>query len=76
MIKKLLKKLNRIPGSTLHEKLENEEAVRRQVTALFGVLSSIYGPDKLVLRAGKLDSLTLMRSSVVEERVLALQRIV
>ncbi|MGZ4030849.1 MAG: Lon family ATP-dependent protease [Tumebacillaceae bacterium] len=76
MIKKLLKKLNRIPGSTLHEKLENEEAVRRQVTALFGVLSSIYGPDKLVLRAGKLDSLTLMRSSSVEERVLALQRIV
>jgi ATP-dependent Lon protease len=76
MIKKLLQKLNRIPGSTLHEKLENEEAVRRQVTALFGVLSSIYGPDKLVLRAGKLDSLTLMRSSRVEERVLALQRIV
>ncbi|MGB8955577.1 MAG: Lon family ATP-dependent protease [Tumebacillaceae bacterium] len=76
MIKKLLKKLNRIPGSKLHEKLENEEAVRRQVTALFGVLSSMYGPDKLVLRAGKLDALTLMRSSNVGERVLALQRIV
>jgi ATP-dependent Lon protease len=76
MFKKLLKKLNRIPGSKLHEKLEDEEAVRRQVTALFGVLSSIYGPDKLVLRAGKLDSLSLMRSSSVEDRVLALQRIV
>jgi ATP-dependent Lon protease len=76
MLKKLLKKLNRIPGSKLHEKLDNEEAVRRQVTALFGILSSIYGPDKLVLRAGKLDALTLMRSSSVEERVIALQRIV
>jgi len=76
MIKKLLKKLNRIPGSKLHEKLENEEAVRRQVTALFGVLSSVFGPDKLVLRAGKLDALTLMRSSSIEDRVLALQRIV
>ncbi|PWK16545.1 Lon family ATP-dependent protease [Tumebacillus permanentifrigoris] len=76
MIKKLLTKLNRIPGSKLHEKLENEDAVRRQVTALFGVLSSIHGPDKLVLRAGKLDSLSLMRSSNVEDRVLALQRIV
>lgn len=76
MLKKLLTKLNRIPGSKLHEKLENEEAVRRQVTALFGVLSSIYGPDKLVLRAGKLDSLSLMRSSSLEDRVLALQRIV
>ncbi|KEO81328.1 anti-sigma H factor [Tumebacillus flagellatus] len=75
-MKKLLTKLNRIPGSKLHEKLENEDAVRRQVTALFGVLSSIYGPDKLVLRAGKLDALTLMRSSSVEDRVLALQRIV
>lgn len=76
MIKKLLTKLNRIPGSKLHEKLENEDAVRRQVTALFGVLSSIYGPDKLVLRAGKLESLSLMRSGNVEDRVLALQRIV
>ncbi|MBL0385086.1 Lon family ATP-dependent protease [Tumebacillus sp. ITR2] len=76
MIKKLLTKLNRIPGSKLHEKLENEEAVRRQVTALFGVLSSVYGPDKLVLRAGKLDALGLMRSSSLDDRVLALQRIV
>lgn len=76
MLKKLLKKLNKIPGSKLHEKLENEEAVRRQVTALFGVLSSLYGPDKLVLRAGKLEALSLMRSSSVEDRIMALQRIV
>lgn len=76
MLKKLLKKLNRIPGSKLHEKLDNEEAVRRQVTALFGILSSIYGPDKLVLRAGKLEALSLMRSTSVEDRVIALQRIV
>ncbi|HEU4962482.1 MAG TPA: Lon family ATP-dependent protease [Bacilli bacterium] len=76
MIKKLLKKLNKIPGSKLAEKLDNEDAVRRQVTALFGVLSSIYGPDKLVLRAGKLDALSLMRSSSLEDRVIALQRIV
>jgi ATP-dependent Lon protease len=76
MLNKLLKKLNKIPGSKLHEKLENEEAVRRQVSALFGVLSSIYGPDKLVLRAGKLEALSLMRSSSLEDRILALQRIV
>ncbi|ASS73604.1 ATP-dependent protease, Lon family [Tumebacillus algifaecis] len=76
MLKKLLKKLNKIPGSKLHEKLDNEEAVRRQVTALFGILSSIYGPDKLVLRAGKLDALSMMRSSDVALRVIALQRIV
>ncbi|GIM45858.1 ATP-dependent protease, Lon family protein [Collibacillus ludicampi] len=76
MLKKLLQKLMIIPNSKLHEKLANEEAVRRQVTALFGVLSSLYGADKLVLRAGRLDALTLMRSSHIEDRVLALQRIV
>lgn len=76
MLKKLLQKLMVIPTSKLPEKLENEEAYRRQVAALFGILSSLYGPDKLILRAGKLDALTLMRSSHIEDRVLALQRIV
>ncbi|WP_018130443.1 Lon family ATP-dependent protease [Effusibacillus pohliae] len=76
MMKKLLEKLNIIPNSTLHQKLANEEALRRQVTALFGILSGIYGADKLVLRAGKLEALNLMRSSDLGERVLALQRIV
>jgi ATP-dependent Lon protease len=76
MLKKILQKLMVIPNSRLHEKLADEEAVRRQVTALFGVLSSLYGADKLVLRAGRLDALTLMRSSRLEDRILALQRIV
>lgn len=75
-MKKLFEKLNIIPNSTLHKKLENEEALRRQVTALFGILSNFYGADKLVLRAGKLEALTLMRSTDLAERVLALQRIV
>lgn len=75
-MKKLLEKLNLIPNSTLHKKLENEEALRRQVTALFGILSSIHGADKLVLRAGKLEALNLMRSPDLTDRVIALQRIV
>ncbi|BCJ87520.1 Lon family ATP-dependent protease [Effusibacillus dendaii] len=75
-MKKLLEKLHLIPNSTLHQKLENEEAYRRQVTALFGILSNLYGADKLVLRAGKLEALHLMRSSDLGERVLGLQRIV
>lgn len=76
IMKKLLEKLNIIPNSTLHRKLENGEALRRQVTALFGILSGIYGADKLVLRAGKLEALHLMRSSDLTDRVIALQRIV
>lgn len=75
-MKRLLEKLNIIPNSTLHKKLQDEEALRRQVTALFGILSSLYGADKLVLRAGKLEALNYMRSSDLGERVLALQRIV
>jgi ATP-dependent Lon protease len=60
-MKRLLQKLNMIPNSRLQEKLQDEQAIRRQVTALFGILSHIYGSDKLVLRAGKLDAVSLMR---------------
>lgn len=50
--------------------------LRRQVAALFSLLSNLYGADKLVLKAGKLEALNLMRSNVLAERVVALQRIV
>lgn len=50
--------------------------LRRQVTALFSLLSNLYGADKLVLKAGKLEALNLMRSNNLAERVVALQRIV
>jgi ATP-dependent Lon protease len=53
-----------------------DDALRRYVAALFDVLSETLGADKLVLRAGKLDALKLMRSSLTSERVLALQRLV
>ncbi len=50
--------------------------LRRRVGALFSVLSEVYGPDRLVLKAGKLEALSLMRSPRLEDRVLALQRLV
>ncbi|MDQ7794595.1 MAG: Lon family ATP-dependent protease [bacterium] len=50
--------------------------LKRQVGALFGLMSNLYGPDKLVLKAGKLEALDGMRSSVLEEQVLALQKLV
>ncbi|WP_333870408.1 Lon family ATP-dependent protease [Desulforamulus putei] len=52
------------------------DQLQRQVTAMYGLLSNIYGSDKLVLRAGKLEALQLMRSDKIEERVLALQKLV
>jgi ATP-dependent Lon protease len=46
------------------------------VGALFSVLSDVYGPERLIVKAGKLEALTLMRSSRLADRVVALQRLV
>ncbi len=52
------------------------DELQRQVAALLGVLSHIYGADKLVLKAGKLEALELMKSDSLRDRVIALQRLV
>jgi ATP-dependent Lon protease len=53
-----------------------EGGVRRQVAALYEILAGALGKDKVVMRAGKLGALKLMRSAALGERVLALQRLV
>ncbi|MEW6228993.1 MAG: Lon family ATP-dependent protease, partial [Bacillota bacterium] len=53
-----------------------EDQLQRQVAALLGVLSHIYGADKLVLKAGKLEALELMKSGSLRDSVIALQRLV
>lgn len=50
--------------------------LKRLVASLYGVYSGIIGTEKVVLKAGKLDALGLMRSDNVSERVLALQKLV
>ncbi|MGE5581590.1 MAG: Lon family ATP-dependent protease [Bacillota bacterium] len=77
-MKGMLKKLfeGSKPGIPLHERLLDEEQLTRQVAAVFALLSNLYGSDKLILKAGKLEALKLMRSEILEERILALQRIV
>jgi ATP-dependent Lon protease len=57
-------------------KYGGDDGVRRYVAALYDVLASTIGTDKVVLRAGKLNALKLMRSSQLPERILALQRLV
>lgn len=49
--------------------------IDRQIDLLYGMLIDVYGTDKLVLKAGKLNALKLMRSEDRAERVLGLQRI-
>jgi len=50
--------------------------LKRRVGALFSVLSDVYGPERLIVKAGKLEALTLMRSPRLADRVVALQRLV
>jgi len=57
-------------------KYAGDDGLRRYVAALYDVLANAIGAEKMVLRAGKLDALKLMRSSVLPERILALQRLV
>jgi len=55
---------------------EAEDQLHRQVTAIYNLLANIYGTDKLVLKAGKLEALDGIKSTVIEDRVLALQKVV
>lgn len=50
--------------------------LERQARVLLGFLSNLWGPDQLVLRAGKLEALTLLRSDRLTDRLIALQRLV
>lgn len=69
-------------GKWLHSSKGLEEVqlrpglLKRQVDAIYGLLAEVMGPEKLVLKAGKLDAMDQMRSENIPERVLALQKIV
>jgi len=53
-----------------------DDELKRQVSALYGLYAGLIGAEKVVLKAGKLDALDLMRSEDVGERILALQKLV
>lgn len=55
---------------------DQKDQIERQVTVLFSVLSTVVGAEQVILRAGKLGALELIRSERLEDRVLALQKLV
>jgi len=71
-----MKVANQAYVARFRRKAGGDEGMRRYVAALYDVLSNTIGSDKLVLRAGKLNALKMMRSPLLPERVLALQRLV
>lgn len=63
-------------NSNFPRSLETEELLKRQVGAMFAFLASVYGAEKLVLKAGRLDALAGMRSKDLPQQVMALQKVV
>jgi len=55
---------------------DGTEQLKREINAVYTLLANVLGADKLILKAGKLEALTLIRSRTMEERVLGLQRII
>jgi ATP-dependent Lon protease len=53
-----------------------EDELSRYVSALYDMLASVLGQDKIVLRAGKVNALKMMRSQNLPDRLCGLQRLV
>src|SRR5439155_20308445 len=56
--------------------LSGRESLKRKAAALFGVLDSLLGAERLARRADKVGAKVLMHSRPLGRRVLALQRLV
>jgi len=75
-MKHFIDKIVRGGKTRLMDKTGEEDQLRRKVDALYGLMSDLYGADKLILKASKLEALQLMRSNLLEQRVLGLQKLV
>lgn len=60
----------------LTEDQQHASSLDRDIDILYNILVEMHGSDKLVIKAGKMDALQLVRSENRGERVLALQRII
>ena len=57
-------------------KTAKEKILQHRVETAFELLAGMYGSEKLVLKAGKVGAIKLMRSLALEERVLAAKKLV
>lgn len=63
-------------ASRFRRKFGVEDELSRYVAALYEMLSAVLGQDKVVLRAGKVNALRMMRSQHLADRLCALGRLV
>ncbi|NLX92103.1 MAG: ATP-dependent protease, Lon family [Firmicutes bacterium] len=54
----------------------SRDGLKQRVKSFYDMLSEIYGADKLILKAIKLEALSLIRSKQLAKRVLGLQKII
>jgi len=55
---------------------ENDNSNFLQIGALIKLVNDIYGTEKMVLKAGKMEALSLLRSNKPERQLLGLQRLI
>ncbi|HEX3011875.1 MAG TPA: Lon family ATP-dependent protease [Syntrophomonadaceae bacterium] len=63
------------PAGSLNRENHREESLAYRVKLLYQQLDKIYGTQKLIMKASKLDAVEYMNSDRLEHRVLALQKI-
>jgi ATP-dependent Lon protease len=63
-------------AARLRRKYGVEDELNRYVSALYEMLADVIGSEKLVLRAGKVSALKMMRSQSFPDRLCALSRLV
>lgn len=72
-MKGLLKRFLNQPDRDENE--VTQEQLKLEIDALYVVLSNLYGTDRLILKASKLECLELMRSEDLGQRVLGLHKL-
>lgn len=55
---------------------KSRDGLKKRVNAFYDLLKDIYGADKLILKATKLEALAFIRSNKLEKKVLGLQKII
>jgi ATP-dependent Lon protease len=68
--------LQQVYATRFRRKFGVEDELSRYVSALYDMLGSVLGQDKVVLRAGKVNALRMMRSQNLPDRLCGLQRLV
>lgn len=63
------------PADISRRRNNNEDNIPYRVDMLYAQLDKIYGTQKLIVKASKLGAVELMNSKQLEERVLALQKL-